>query len=90
MTIKQLAEEYLNLTEQLDEIRERRNEVRDKLNWKLAGKGRMHDTRTSATGYSVGETKVRSYFRRGYHAVRVTRHQYKDVNYGNNHFRMSA
>ena len=72
MTTNQLVRNYLDIKEEIAELRSDQDEIIDQLNKRLAG-SRWNDNYYLATPYQVRETRVKSYIRRKYSAIRAHR-----------------
>lgn len=66
MTTKQLIKNYARLLRKADQWKFQANLTRDIIAERILSNG------SRATRYKVKESKVRSHFRRGYSAVRIT------------------
>ena len=73
MTINQNAELYLQLTDEIRVLSERRAKVLARMEAQLRRSKRYRDDAVMTTRYTVGSTSVRGYTRSGFTAVRVTR-----------------
>ncbi len=71
MTVSKLVEKYLDITEEIRDLRMEREGIVVALNARLGG-GKWRHRGRAATPYWVRETEVRSHMRRGYSAVRVS------------------